>query len=373
MTSAHGSQRLERFGAQAANTTDVVSLLTSACQEIADALGVSHVKALEYHAEERKLLIRAGIGWADHVVGEALVPAGLESAAGFTLETGKPTTCDDLTKETRFHVPELLREHKIKSAANVLIKAGDYTYGVLEADNNKLRIFSEEDVNTLQGFANILALVVTQVKLSEHNRALSDQKELLLNELLHRTKNNNQMLMSIVGLQRSKSQVPLVREALDEVENRISLLSSVDTMLSMSHQTADIDTPPFISGLAGKIFTALSSDEKKPRLVLDLEDCTLSRRRCQAIAIIINEFITNSFKHAFERDGRLQIVVKVKDESIIVTLSDDGPGFAEDASPGLGLHIIDATAKQIGAELEWSHKKGSSLTLVIPRHTDHYP
>lgn len=357
--------RLESFGERAARAPDVDELLQLACREIAEALRVSQVKALEYLPDRQAFLIRAGVGWATGVVGKVMIE--MDSAPGFTLASGEPTNSDDLAKETRFHIPQVLLDHGVKSMSNVLIRTGDAVFGVLEADNDKLRTFSERDTELLQGFANVLALVIAQAKLAAENRALSEKKELLLRELTHRSKNNNQMLLALVCLHRMKTTSPEVQRALESFESRVRLLSSVDEMLSADEGTDSIDVPLFLGAVAGKVFAALDDKQNDTRLVLELQDGTLSRRQAQALAIITNEFITNSCKYAFADGGRLSVSATFEPGAAIIEMADDGPGIPQDAAPGLGTQIIAAMARQIRAEAEWSTQSGTRLRLCIPR------
>ena len=362
--------RLGSFSTLAVANPDIDSLLHAACQEIHDALAVSHVKAMEYLPEERALLIRAGIGWGDHVVGEYRLSAGFESAAGLTLQTGIPTIANDLATEQRFQVPQLLIDHGVRSAVNCLIKADDYVFGVLEADSDKPRHFDDKDVQTLQGFANILALVVTQASLAKEKLELSKKLEVSLKELAHRTKNNNQMLMSILSLQKSKSQLLEVSHALDEVINRIYVLNAIDGLLTFVDESEKVDVSYYITSIAGKIFSSISGSSSAVRLVTDFQEGVLGRVQAQALAIIINEFITNSFKYAFKEDGGvLKITIQFDDTAATLDLIDDGPGFAADAVDGLGMQIIQAMAEQIDADVHWIKGAGAHLKLTISTRT----
>jgi two-component sensor histidine kinase len=362
---AQRHHRLESFGDTAARTPDVDALLQRACQEIAEALRVSHVKALEYLPDRDAFLIRAGVGWAAGVVGEVVV--GPDSPPGHTVATGQPTNSDDLGKENRFQIPKVLLDHGVKSMANVLIRTGDAVFGVLEADNDRRRKFGERDTELLQGFANVLALVLAQAKLAAENRALSEKKELLLRELTHRTKNNNQMLMSMICLHRMKASAPEAQRALESFENRIRLMAAIDDMLALDEETDSIDVPLFLGAVAGKAFAAMTDKQRDTRLVLELQDGTLSRRQAQALAIITNEFITNSCKYAFASGGRLSLSANFAADAAVVEMADDGPGMPADAAPGLGTHIIAAMAKQMRAMAEWSTQNGTRLRLSIPR------
>jgi two-component sensor histidine kinase len=358
--------RLSLFGARAAERPDVDDLLSLACQEVADAVNVHHVKVLEYIREENQLLLRAGVGWRPGVVGKVRLPAGLESAAGFTLQTGKPTISNDLATEQRFHVPKLLIDHGVRSALNVLIKSRDYTFGVLEADSVEPRAFEQVEVDVLQGFANVLALVVVQSQLAEQNYRLSQRTELLFRELSHRTKNNNQMLQAIVSLQKSNASMLEVANALDDVLNRIYVLNSIDDFLTLVDDTERIDIASYIGAVAGKVFSTFSDGSNSVRLKTDLADGTLHRSQAQGLAIIVNEFITNSFKYAFKDGGVLSLKMSFDSEAAVLEMSDDGPGIPADASPGLGTQVIEAIAQQLNGQCEWLKGKGARLRISLP-------
>lgn len=364
-TSLQARHLLEDFGARAARSPDADVLLQSACRKIAEALGVSHVKALEYLPDREAFLIRAGVGWAPGVVGHVTV--GMDSPPGFAVATGQPATSDDLSKETRFPIPQVLLDHGVKSMTNVLIRTGERVFGVLEADNDRRRKFPDRDTELLQGFANVLALVIAQARLAAENRALSEKKELLLRELAHRTKNNNQMLMSMICLHRMKAKSAEAQQALENFENRVRLLSAIDEMLSVDEVSDTVDLPLFLGTVAGKVFAAMHDKQNEARLVLDLQDGSLSRRQSQALAIIVNEFITNSCKYAFADGGRLCVSASFRPEAVVIELADDGPGIPEDAPRGLGMQIIEATARQIPAEVDWATRGGTRLRLSIRR------
>src|SRR5919106_580910 len=148
---------LADFGLRAAEGADLDGLLQGAAEEAARSLGVSFVKVLEYLPDEKRLLVRAGVGWGEGVIGSATVGADIESPAGYALQTGQPVIANDLDKEERFRIPDLLRDHGVKSAVNVIIKSSRHIFGVLEADSRQPRIFAQDDIKFLQGYANILS------------------------------------------------------------------------------------------------------------------------------------------------------------------------------------------------------------------------
>jgi DNA-binding CsgD family transcriptional regulator len=134
------------------------ALFETATARVADALEVEASGVLELLPGGAALLLRAGTGWRDGLVGRATLGSGLESHAGFALERNEPVIITDLRTETRFRPPPLLRDHGMVSGLSVLIRGDGVPFGVLGAYTKTRRNFTLDDVRFLQGVANILAL-----------------------------------------------------------------------------------------------------------------------------------------------------------------------------------------------------------------------
>ena len=118
---------------------------------VAEGMNAELSKVLEYLRGENVFLVRAGVGWDQGVVGVATVGADLESPAGFALRTGKPVISNHLDKEDRFRTPQLLLEHGVHRAANVILQGDGAPYGVLEVDSRAKDEFTAHDLSFLQG------------------------------------------------------------------------------------------------------------------------------------------------------------------------------------------------------------------------------
>lgn len=153
---------LARFGLFISQRVTLDGIMFEAARTGADGLGVKLCKVLELirSADEPRLFVRAGVGWADGVVGHATVGADLESPAGFALRTGRPVISNHLAQESRFRTPKLLAEYSVIRAINVLIPAGEMPFGVLEADCSSEGLFSERDVAFLQALAAMLGSAI---------------------------------------------------------------------------------------------------------------------------------------------------------------------------------------------------------------------
>lgn len=112
------------------------------------------------HFEEFYASLDSGRGgWQEGLVGHAVVPAGRDSQAGYTLVSDHPVIVENLGTEKRFQGPELLQVHNLVSGMSVMIIGGpSLRFGILGAHTTKQRKFTEDDVNFLKAVANLLAL-----------------------------------------------------------------------------------------------------------------------------------------------------------------------------------------------------------------------
>lgn len=141
---------LAELGRRALAASSIDELLQEAARLVALGLETTFCKVLEYVPESGRLLVRAGVGWGDHVIGVATVGADLSSPAGYALHTGKPVISNDLRAETRFRTPKLLQRHGIERAINVILSSGGKPFGVLEADSQVGGTFTEHDIDSFK-------------------------------------------------------------------------------------------------------------------------------------------------------------------------------------------------------------------------------
>jgi two-component sensor histidine kinase len=359
---------LAAFGLRASEGADLDQLLHDAAREAAASLEVSFVKVLEYLPAEKMLLVRAGVGWGEGVVGHARIGADLESPAGYALQTGQPVISNELDREERFRIPELLRVHGVRSAVNVIIRSKQRIFGVLEADSRQSRVFTQDDVKFLQCYATLLSFAIDQARLVELNAALADEKDMLLRELGHRVRNNNQQLMSLINLQLGGVTNIEARDNLEKVAHRIRALTSVNQQLDSTGRPHLVDLGQYLLAISGSLFKFQGDSASAVKLESEIAQVEIATERAQAIGLIVNEFMTNSFKYAFaERGGTLTIRLRHQDGAATLALADDGPGMPAAPRSGLGLKLIDLLCRQIDAEAAWERGgDGTRLTLQLP-------
>ncbi|MFQ5783364.1 MAG: PAS domain S-box protein [Alphaproteobacteria bacterium] len=145
-------------------------LLAYAVALVAETLDVDYCKVLELLPGNDRLLLRAGIGWRDGLVGSATVGTRTDSQAGVTLSCEKPVVVEDMTRETRFKGSPLLHDHGVISGASVTIHGEDRPFGVLGAHATRRRGFSGDDVNFLRAVANVLAIAIRRKRAEDAER-----------------------------------------------------------------------------------------------------------------------------------------------------------------------------------------------------------
>nr|WP_304188965.1 PAS domain S-box protein [Rhodothermus marinus] len=142
-------------------------LLEYTTERVAAALGVELTKVLRLLPDGQALLLVAGYGWQEGLVGSARVPAGTHSQAGYTLRAGGPVVVEDFAQETRFACPELLRQHGVQAGVSVPIFVAGRSWGVLGAHTGRPRTFSSDDVHFLQAVAHVLAMAIERQEREE--------------------------------------------------------------------------------------------------------------------------------------------------------------------------------------------------------------
>jgi GAF domain-containing protein len=135
---------LAELGVLALQRTSFIGMLDQTARMTAEGLEAEYCKVMEYIPAENRLLVRAGVGWEQGIVGSASVGADLASPAGYALRTGKPVISNHLENEQRFRTPELLVEHGIRRAMNVILQGDGSPFGVLEVDSTSEGEFGEQ-------------------------------------------------------------------------------------------------------------------------------------------------------------------------------------------------------------------------------------
>lgn len=158
---------LARFGELALRSESLDEILVEACRLVGDALGTDLAKVMELEADGITLLVRAGVGWKDDVVGKVRVQAVKGSSEGYALSTGQPVLSSNIDKETRFKYADFIKDNGVRSIVSVIILGGEgeVPFGILQVDSRNIDHFVERDTKFLRGYANLIAAAVSRLNL----------------------------------------------------------------------------------------------------------------------------------------------------------------------------------------------------------------
>lgn len=161
---------MAELGTAALRGEPIQSLMDKAMRDIALTMDVELCKILKLIPGRNELLLVAGVGWPEDLVGDAVVPAGRESQAGYTLLTSDPVIVQDFATESRFAIPQLLKEHGVVSGISVIIHGVSGPWGILGVHSNRKRLFSQGEINFVQTLSNILAEAIERKTFVENLR-----------------------------------------------------------------------------------------------------------------------------------------------------------------------------------------------------------
>jgi two-component sensor histidine kinase len=362
---------LAELGVLALQGTSFVEMLNHTVRVTAEGLSAEYCKVLEYIPADKRLLVRAGIGWGEGVVGHATVGADLGSPAGYALQTGKPVISNHLENEQRFRTPELLIEHGIRRAMNVILQGDGSPFGVLEVDSRSEGEFGEKDIAFLQGAANILGMAIEQQQYQRKLQSALARHQILLKEVNHRVKNSLQVVSSMLHLQANAVGNQELSDRLNEASTRISAVGRAYERLAYNADYENIDLVSYLREVIDDLETAVAPC----KIQLEAPDeVQFAADRAILVALVINELVLNAGKYAYPDcpDGLIWVRVSQPDKnSILVSVRDEGaglpPGFDPVTSKRLGTRLVNALAKQLGAEVTRPVSvNGTNFTLLIP-------
>lgn len=204
----------------------------------------------------------------------------------------------------------------------------------------------------------------------ELQASVAEQKTLLA-ELNHRVKNNMAIIVSLLNLKRESSESFETKEALNECRNRVMSMALVHQKMYQSESKNDIGIKPYIKDLVEEIINSLQI-KKEVQIHTHIEDVKLNIATAIPLGLILNELITNSFKHAFHDITKPEIKINLLHTAqgmIKLTVKDNGKGFADSHNPkpeSLGLILINSLCEQIDGTHFFEYNKGLEFSVLFP-------
>lgn len=196
-------------------------------------------------------------------------------------------------------------------------------------------------------------------------------RDLLLNELAHRTRNDFANVVTLLNLQ-SRSANPEAREALVSAAERVQTIARVHRRLELHNDSVVVDTKAYIGELCADL--RLSRLAMRPvALDCEVESHSISLEKAVPLGLIINESVTNAAKHAFPEQSQGHITVYFKRIGLqyTLTIADNGVGSESVSNGGIGNRLMGMLAAQLNGDLSFEPlSPGMAVVVVIPVKTE---
>ncbi len=221
------------------------------------------------------------------------------------------------------------------------------------------------------GTQGILRDITARIKAENKIKKSLQEKKALLREIHHRVKNNMQIILSLLNLQMRDIKNPKIQEILKQSQNRILSMTIVHESIYKNNNFAQIEIKQFIKEFYNRITNSYLIG-KQITVDYDIETSMISLDSSVPLAIILNEIITNIFKHAFkgQKTGNVMITVKIIQENFAkVKIEDNGVGFSKKPNmkkpKTMGLSLIKTLTKQLEGEINIDHlDMGTRITFT---------
>ncbi|MBN2159553.1 MAG: ATP-binding protein [Spirochaetes bacterium] len=220
-------------------------------------------------------------------------------------------------------------------------------------------------------------LTASNEELEAQNEELlrsEEEKNVLIREIHHRVKNNMQIISSLLNMQADAVSEPSANQALKDAVGRIHSMASIHEKIYTAENFSRIDMGLYIDQLAGDLTAMYSTSEREVEINYQPASVFLTIDRAIPTGLIINEILTNSIKHGYQEKEQCRIDMSIEDTDgqVTIMIKDYGPGmkpelFEAERKTSMGMQIIDALAKQIGAVVDLNVDQGTRFTIRFPK------
>ena len=207
-------------------------------------------------------------------------------------------------------------------------------------------------------FTVIMRDVTPRTLAEDRLRAALREKEVLLEEIHHRVKNNLQVITSLLGLQARSIKDAATRKKFEESRYRIQAMAMLHEILYQSDSLAKIDFADYIRRLAEHLVRSYGAGGRI-RLQVRLDPLYCHRDVALPCGLIVNELLSNTFKYAFPGGKSGEVSIQLRRETngtVHLLVGDNGIGLPRDLDwetpVTLGLRLVRTLARQIEANVE---------------------
>lgn len=219
-------------------------------------------------------------------------------------------------------------------------------------------------------------LVYDNTERKEIDRKIRDslkEKEVLLQEVHHRVKNNLQVISSILNLQSSYVNDPKTLEILRESQQRIKSMSFIHETIYRTADFSRLEFMDYIKTIASNLIQSYRSAATAVDFIPEMQSVGLNLDQAIPCGLIINELVSNALKYAFKgrKKGVLKVILREENDEVILAVKDDGVGlpkdFAYEKNNSLGIQLVYALLEQLDAVMKIDQANGTEFFIRFKR------
>ena len=267
---------------------------------------------------------------------------------------------------------------EFKQLANTLDNFARLLDTIIKDSNQVLTAFQKNDFSRgvrVYGEGDFLILTEGIEKTRETLSRMIDERkkieEIRKKEIHHRIKNNLQVISSLLDLESDKFDNEEVIEAFKESQNRVVSMALVHEELYRSQDMESIDFSDYLMKLVNELSYSYAINKECIKVKMDVDATFLDMDTAIPLGMIVNELVSNSFKHAFDQgdDGEIYVNLSLQDRKLTLTVGDNGIGFPDNINfketDSLGLQLVTTLTSQIDGEIELDRTKGTKFKITL--------
>lgn len=210
--------------------------------------------------------------------------------------------------------------------------------------------------------------------ISAKNDTIKDslaEKEMLLKEIHHRVKNNLQIISGILELQNLNISDENAKIILKEGQARIQSIALIHKTLYQSENFSKVPFQSYLTELVQAIQNTYRNEQIKIDTIINANEIELNINTAIPLSLIINEIVTNCFKHAFigRNNGTVTLSLSKEDAKYKLTIHDNGNGLPIDFNlkklHSIGFDLIQGLSKQLEGTFDWRTENGTTITITF--------
>jgi PAS domain S-box-containing protein len=222
------------------------------------------------------------------------------------------------------------------------------------------------------GAHGIIRDVTDRMQFEEKLKASIKEKEVMLQEIHHRVKNNLQIISSLLRLQSSHIQDESLKHIFNVSQDRIQSMALIHQMLYQSKNLNSVDLSDYIRKMISRLSSIYLNKNKNINFDVDIKNVNLSINQAIPCGLIINELVSNSLKHAFKPNQKGRIYVGISNTgkgNIQISVKDTGRGLPEnfhiEITNSLGLTLVCDLIKQLRGTLTLKRDEGTEFEIIF--------